>query len=191
MGGEGERVWLHQKFIPPSLLRYPLLQLTMRASLLLLVSSLPSSSALSRRILLARHGETNFNAEGRIQGTLDSSFLNLNGVTQAGELGKYLGKAEADTIGRVWVSPMTRARQTLAIAKAVMEGAGCVVPEATVHDDLREIELFEWQGRLKDEIAALEPEVWKAWKADPVGFRMSSDRAPLQELWERACSSWR
>mmetsp|Transcript_9891 Transcript_9891/g.19734 ORF Transcript_9891/g.19734 Transcript_9891/m.19734 type:complete len:241 (-) Transcript_9891:113-835(-) len=163
----------------------------MRANFFLLASALSSSStALTRRILLARHGETNFNAQGRIQGTLDSSFLNLNGVTQAGELGKYLSRAEPETIGRVWVSPMTRARQTLSIAKAVMEGAGCVVPEGTVHDDLKEIELFEWQGRLKDEIAASEPEVWKAWKADPVGFRMPNDRAPLQELWARACSSW-
>ena len=127
--------------------------LMLRRSLCLLAfagaRALQQPAAKYRRVLLARHGETNFNAEGRIQGTLDSSFLNLNGVTQAGELGKYLSVSEGGTIRRVWVSPMTRARQTLAIAQAVMEGAGYVVPDATVNSDLREIEVSgkNWQQK--------------------------------------------
>ena len=37
---------------------------------------------LASRFLIARHGQTNWNAEGRIQGTLDTSVLTLNGVQQ-------------------------------------------------------------------------------------------------------------
>ena len=52
-------------------------------------------SAAARRFLLARHGETNFNAEGRIQGTLDSSQLTLRGIGQAAGLGHYVATHEA------------------------------------------------------------------------------------------------
>ena len=41
------------------------------------------------RYLLARHGETTFNAEGRIHGTLDSSVLTDEGITQAAGLGAW------------------------------------------------------------------------------------------------------
>ena len=69
----------------------------------------------AQRFLIARHGETNFNAEGRIQGTLDTSVLTARGVRQAEELGCYIADEELARIAKVWVSPMTRARQTLDI----------------------------------------------------------------------------
>ena len=46
----------------------------------------------AQRFLIARHGETNFNAEGRIQGTLDTSVLTARGVRQAEELGCYIAQ---------------------------------------------------------------------------------------------------
>ena len=99
----------------------------------------------AQRFLIARHGETNFNAEGRIQGTLDTSVLTARGVRQAEELGCYIAEEELARISKVWVSPMTRARQTL----ECVEKACGTLPEAMIRDDLREIELHTWEGKLK------------------------------------------
>ena len=99
----------------------------------------------AQRFLIARHGETNFNAEGRIQGTLDTSVLTARGVRQAEELGCYIADEELERIAKVWVSPMTRARQTLA---CIEEACGTLLPEAVERDDLREIELHTWEGKL-------------------------------------------
>ena len=54
----------------------------------------------------------------------------------------------------------------------------------------REIELFEWQGRLKAEIMASEPGAWAAWKADPRAFRAAGGEAPVLDLWARARGNW-
>ena len=59
---------------------------------------------------LVRHGETNYNQKGRVQGHMDIS-LNENGFNQANSLGlclsKYLKNANA-----VIASPVLRAKQT-------------------------------------------------------------------------------
>mmetsp|Transcript_18238 Transcript_18238/g.54225 ORF Transcript_18238/g.54225 Transcript_18238/m.54225 type:complete len:260 (-) Transcript_18238:24-803(-) len=145
-------------------------------------------SATARRFLLARHGETNFNAEGRIQGTLDASHLTAHGVQQAAGLGAYIARTERARIQRVWCSPMRRARETLAeIEKAC---ADAPLPEATVRHDLREIELHHWEGRLKTEIAAAEAEGWALWRRDPPAYVTPSGAKPLPDLWDRAVGNW-
>ena len=137
----------------------------------------------AQRFLIARHGETNFNAEGRIQGTLDTSVLTARGVRQAEELGCYIADEELARISKVWVSPMTRARQTL----ACIEAACGTLPAAVVRDDLREIELHTWEGKLKSEVMDTG---WARWKADPASFIMDDGARPLPDLWERAVGNW-
>ena len=138
----------------------------------------------AQRFLIARHGETNFNAEGRIQGTLDTSVLTARGVRQAEELGCYIAEEELVRIAKVWVSPMTRARQTLA---CIEEACGTLLPEAVVRDDLREIELHTWEGKLKSEVMDTG---WARWKADPASFVMDDGARPLPALWARAVGNW-
>ena len=138
----------------------------------------------AQRFLIARHGETNFNAEGRIQGTLDTSVLTARGVRQAEELGCYIAEEELARIAKVWVSPMTRARQTLA---CIEEACGTLLPEAIVRDDLREIELHTWEGKLKSEVMDTG---WARWKADPAAFVMDDGARPLPDLWDRAVGNW-
>src|SRR5207244_10676451 len=60
------------------------------------------------RILLARHGETLFNVQGRWQGQSDSP-LTERGLAQARELGRALS---SDTIAAVYSSDLGRAMQT-------------------------------------------------------------------------------
>ncbi|KAJ1461630.1 histidine phosphatase superfamily [Pelagophyceae sp. CCMP2097] len=143
-----------------------------------------------RRFLIVRHGETNFNVEGRVQGTLDTTVLTETGISQAAGLGYYVASAHAGDISQVWVSPMRRARQTLAAVRGVCDAAGCALPAARVHDDLREIELHHWQGKLKTEILADEPDAWAMWKQDPSRYVMPCGRAPLPDLWKRATTNW-
>lgn len=44
-----------------------------------------ASAVTAPRYFLARHGQTNFNKEGRIQGTLDTSVLTLDGIAQVSQ----------------------------------------------------------------------------------------------------------
>ena len=48
-----------------------------------------------RRYLIARHGETNYNKERRVQGTSDASVLTLDGISQASSLGVYIARRQA------------------------------------------------------------------------------------------------
>ena len=120
-----------------------------------------------RRFLLARHGETNFNKEHRVQGTSDASVLTSDGQCQAAALGVYIAHrqdgevkddgdasaAAAPSIARTWCSPLGRCHQTYdAVSKACSSNKDNPLPTPTIHSNLREIELCEWQGRLRQEI---------------------------------------
>jgi len=104
---------------------------------------------LPRRLLLVRHGETDFNRAGRIQGTLESQ-LTDTGRSQAKVLGEYLAEFHAGSIDRVLCSPKARTRATLDEIEAAIDAAGMPrLPEREVRVDLRELELTSC-GRLAE-----------------------------------------
>jgi broad specificity phosphatase PhoE len=71
----------------------------------------PQALATSQRIYLVRHGETDFNAEGIVQGSGIDSSLNATGRAQAEQLYRmYLGVPFA----QLAVSRLQRTHQTLA-----------------------------------------------------------------------------
>jgi len=64
------------------------------------------------RILFVRHGETDWNAEGRLQGQKDTP-LNALGRVQAKEAGRRLGMLASNIDALPWiVSPLSRTRET-------------------------------------------------------------------------------
>eukprot|EP01114_Cavostelium_apophysatum_P020211 TRINITY_DN6714_c0_g1_i1.p1 TRINITY_DN6714_c0_g1~~TRINITY_DN6714_c0_g1_i1.p1 ORF type:complete len:278 (+),score=71.89 TRINITY_DN6714_c0_g1_i1:154-987(+) len=65
-----------------------------------------------RKIFLVRHGETNYNAQNRVQGRGINSELNERGIQQAELLAKRLSKEPVDFIA---TSTLTRAHQTASI----------------------------------------------------------------------------
>ncbi|CAN0339780.1 unnamed protein product [Ectocarpus sp. 12 AP-2014] len=141
---------------------------------------------------LLRHGQTNFNAIGRIQGTLDSSILTEEGISQALEAGKTLASyADLDLGPTVVVSPMGRAQQTLECVRQELRKSEISKDFETVEivPDIREIELFEWQGQLKEDIIKNNPEQYASWVADPSNFNFSG-RYPARDLWKRASNAW-
>jgi broad specificity phosphatase PhoE len=116
-------------------------------------------------ILLARHGQTDFNAPPiRIQGSLDPP-LNDTGRAQAHELAELVA---GEGLAALYSSDMQRARETAAI---VGERVGL---EPVVEPRLRECGWGAWEGRLVEDIAREEPEHWQAWLRAGETFRFPS-----------------
>jgi probable phosphoglycerate mutase len=110
------------------------------------------------RILLARHGETRWNVEGRCQGQGFDIPLSAAGRDQALKLGARLTGLP---LGRAVASPLLRARQTAELA------LGERAPLLTFDDRLMEISHGSWEGRLAEEIRAEDPERQRAWRETP------------------------
>jgi broad specificity phosphatase PhoE len=92
-------------------------------------------------LLLVRHGETDWNASGRLQGHTDRP-LNDYGRRQARELADRLA---ADRIDAVYASDLTRARETAEIL-----GTRLGLP-VVIDADLREKNWGNWEGLTSDE----------------------------------------
>jgi probable phosphoglycerate mutase len=108
-----------------------------------------------RRILLTRHGETEWNALGRLQGHTDIP-LNEAGRAQARALAAGVAGAG---LAAVVTSDLVRARETGEIvAAAIGLGAPAIEPA------LRERRFGVFEGLTRDECAARHPEAWRAWR---------------------------
>ncbi|WP_368562381.1 histidine phosphatase family protein [Pseudoxanthomonas sp. UTMC 1351] len=130
------------------------------------------------RILLARHGETPWNAEGRYQGQIDIPLSHV-GEAQAAALGKRLREVD---ITRAVASPLSRARHTAELALGP-ERASMLTTDA----DLQEIAHGEWEGLLASEINDKDPVRLRAWREEPQTVLMPGGES-LDQVLER---SWR
>ena len=112
-------------------------------------------------VILARHGETDWNRENRFQGHADPP-LNATGRTQSAELAADLA---GEPIARVYTSPLRRASETAAI---VAERLGLEVESLEL---LREIDVGGWSGLTRDEVAVRFPDEYARWlERSPHGF---------------------
>ncbi|MGH9227361.1 MAG: histidine phosphatase family protein [Acidimicrobiales bacterium] len=93
------------------------------------------------RVLLTRHGQSEWNALGRWQGQADPPLSDL-GRRQAHEAARSLGAVDG-----IWASDLRRAAETAVIVGDDM-GVGPVVLEP----DLRERDVGEWTGLTRAEI---------------------------------------
>ena len=106
-------------------------------------------------LYFVRHGETDWNAEGRYQGSRDIP-LNDRGRGQAA-LNGHLLKELLERAGRApndfawYVSPLGRTRETMDL---VRKGAGEPLPDVTVDQRLIEISFGIYEGRLHADLAA-------------------------------------
>ncbi|MGA2891584.1 MAG: histidine phosphatase family protein [Xanthobacteraceae bacterium] len=118
-----------------------------------------------------RHGETDFNVEGRLQGRRDTS-LNARGRQQATVCGDVLrdlfardGRSVEDF--DYVASPLVRARQTMEILRAALGSD----PLAYATDDrLMEISYGEWEGLTLPEIDVRMPGMLAERERDKWGF---------------------
>lgn len=123
-------------------------------------------------ILLARHGETDWNREGRFQGHADPP-LNATGRAQAAELSKRL---EGVALAAVYSSPLKRALET---ADVVAAAHGL---EAVEVDALREVDVGSWQGLTRAEVESRFPERVTRWLNYEQGWE---DGESYEQMGER------
>ena len=136
--------------------------------------------AKGQRLLLVRHGETDWNREGRFQGQIDIP-LNAKGTSQARAAREFLAPVE---IHRAYTSTMARPRQT---AEVILEEHPRVPLTST--SGLVEIGHGLWEGCLEREIAATWPELLAAWKREPHTVTMPEGET-LQQVWARSLATW-
>lgn len=115
------------------------------------------------RVLLARHGETPWNAEGRYQGQRDIA-LSPVGEAQARALGERLAGVD---ITRAVASPLSRARRTAELALGEARAATLAFDPG-----LQEIGHGDWEGLLAAEIRERDPVRLKAWRDAPQTVQM-------------------
>ncbi len=114
-------------------------------------------------IWIARHGETTWNLAGRYQGRMESALSGL-GMQQAMALGHVFFERlrDGETVpARVVSSPMLRCTATATLPAQRLG--------LTLETDARLIEIAHgtWDGRYREEIAANDPERFRAWREDP------------------------
>lgn len=105
------------------------------------------------RLILVRHGQTEWNQLGRIQGRTDIP-LNDTGIMQARAAGEWLSQRRIDA---VYSSPMQRAFDT---ATEIARPHG--LPVISI-DDIIEIDFGLWEEKTADELKKLYPEYWNDW----------------------------
>lgn len=132
------------------------------------------------RMLLVRHGETDWNREGRFQGIKDIP-LNDRGREQAGKAAAYLQSVQID---KAVSSPMLRPKET---AEIILQHH----PQITLETDpeLCEIGHGLWEGKLETEIEAAYPGLLAQWKVAPETVQMPEGEN-LQQVWDRAVAAW-
>lgn len=105
-------------------------------------------------IYFIRHGETDWNAEGRMQGQKDIP-LNDHGRSQAGQAGRLLSELTPDP-GALdwWVSPLGRTVETADLARRAL---GLPAGHYRTDTRLMEITFGKWEGMTWKEVRQFDP----------------------------------
>lgn len=125
-------------------------------------------------LYIVRHGLTEWNTEGRLQGQTDVPLCEA-GREQARALRERLLVVP---FAAAYSSDLSRARET---AEIVLEGRG--VPLTTTAA-LREISVGPWEGRTYAELRAEAPELLQRWVEDPASCRFEGAE-PLTDAGAR------
>ncbi|MFZ0862625.1 MAG: histidine phosphatase family protein [Candidatus Sulfotelmatobacter sp.] len=120
------------------------------------------------RLALVRHGETIWHAENRYAGSTDIP-LSPRGREQAEQLANWASSAD---LAAIWVSPLSRARETVAPSEHV---TGIT---ARVDSRLREIHFGQGEGLTNAEIRQSFPQAFAAFQSDPVAHHLPGGEDP-------------
>jgi broad specificity phosphatase PhoE len=136
-------------------------------------------------LYFVRHGETDWNAEHRLQGQIDTS-LNAKGRAQAARNGRVLSEVLSDPRALQFISsPLSRARETMKIVRTEL---GLEPDGFSTDDRLKEINFGAWEGWSWAELPQRDPAGYAARQADefswrPVGGESYSDLMMRVALW--------
>ena len=133
------------------------------------------------RLILVRHGVTEWNREGRWQGRLDPP-LSDDGRREARLVAARIAADPVLRPARIVSSTLGRASQTAEVIGAALELAVELEPR------LMEIGAGEWEGRTHDELEATDGDRYRAWRSQetdarpPGGERLQDAIGRVHEL---------
>lgn len=130
------------------------------------------------KLILVRHGETEWNRQRRIQGSRSDTRLSQEGLKEADRLAAAL---RSEPIDAIYSSPLKRAAETAQIL-----ADACKVPVRLV-DELREIDLGELDGMFERELTGRYEEAWKGLREGNASTPLPGGES-LQDVQKR--TSW-
>jgi broad specificity phosphatase PhoE len=134
------------------------------------------------RVFAARHGETDWNREGRWQGHSGPG-LNETGRTQAALLAERLEKLGVDLI---YTSDLPR---TLETATIVAQRLGIALE---LDPAFREVDVGDWAGLTRDAVAERNPEGYQRWVEGAAGWSGGESYEDMHSrvvaAYERICA---
>ena len=132
------------------------------------------------RLLLVRHGETEWNRVSRFQGGIDVP-LNDNGRQQARQAAEFLKDVPIDF---AISSPMLRPKET---AEIILQHHPSI--KLDFEEQFREINHGLWEGKFESEIKEIYPDLLYQWQKTPATVQMPEGEN-LQQVWDRATVAW-
>lgn len=126
------------------------------------------------KLFVTRHGETVWNTHQRLQGWKDSE-LTENGIQNALLLGNRLKDIEFQSI---YASPSKRTIHTATLIKGNRELS--IIED----ENLREINLGEWEGQTQEDLIDMYPEEYYAFWNTPHLYTTNSGES-FEQLQER------
>lgn len=138
-------------------------------------------------VYLVRHGQTDWNAEHRLQGQADID-LNATGRAQAIRNGRKLAELIDDPAAFDFVSsPLARTRETMELLRAAMD-----LPPGGYRTDARLVEVHfgDWQGYTLAELDRIGPGATAAREADKWNFVPPGKDAESYEMLSRRVLPW-
>ncbi|MBD2538020.1 histidine phosphatase family protein [Coleofasciculus sp. FACHB-SPT36] len=132
------------------------------------------------RLLLVRHGETDWNRQKRFQGQIDVP-LNDNGREQARKAAEFLKDVPIDF---AVTSPMLRPKETAEIILKYHPNL-----QIDLQASFAEIGHGLWEGKFEEEIELSYPGMLEQWRESPETVQMPEGEN-LQQVWDRAIAAW-
>ena len=118
---------------------------------------------MAHTLYFMRHGETDWNAEARLQGQQDVP-LNDVGRAQAAEAGRRLAAVLPEPDSLPWqVSPLGRTRETAELARKAI---GLPPNRYKLDDRLKELTFGNWEGKTWAELRSIDRNMVKARSSD-------------------------
>ena len=138
-------------------------------------------------IWFSRHGETDWNAIGRVQGQFDTD-LNATGQKQADQNGIKLKGLIADPSAFDFVaSPLKRTRDTM---ERIRRGMGLEPTAYRLEPLLKEVHFGDWQGFTLAEINMVHPELLEARHRDKWNFLPPGSEAESYAILATRFGRW-
>lgn len=126
--------------------------------------------AMGLRLIVLRHGETDWNQESRYQGCIDTR-LSSEGRTQAAAAAQALSPC---ALTAVYSSPLARARET---AEAIARPHSLAVQ---TEEAFNEICHGAWEGLTVEEVQAAFPDLYLRWRETPEAVTMPNGESLAQ-----------